>query len=251
MIYYFSGTGNSLKVAQQLAAITSQSLSAMTEPEATGDDTIGLVFPVYAWGMPKVVRDFVLNKLPGLLKGKSPYLYAVMTCGDDMGYTDRLLGKLLDEYCHIRLSAAFSVHMPNTYVCLPGFDVDDEDKAKGKIQATMAQLPAIAEAVKGQESVVKVVRGAMPWTKSYILRPLFNWALTSDKHFHTDNSLCTRCGKCVKTCPMHNISLDGDGIHWHHHCTDCLACYHCCPKHAINYGSQTQKKGQKEVWRVV
>lgn len=259
MIYYFSGTGNSRWVAEKLAAATNDricemlSASGQSDSPSAGegkDETIGLVFPVYAWGLPRVVEQFVREKLPTQMPDTA-YIYCVMTCGDDMGYTDRILSRLLARHCQHTLDAVFSVHMPNTYVCLPGFDIDSDELAKKKVSETQAALPHIVETITMKARAVEVCRGALPWTKSYILRALFNKVLVTDKYFRCDTSLCTNCKSCIQHCPLGNISLDTSttpphGIQWHHNCTGCLGCYHVCPHHAINFGNQTQKKGQKK-----
>ena len=64
----------------------------MTLPAPTNDEVIGFVFPVYGWGIPNVVEESV-RRYKASFEGA--YLYAVMTCGDDMGYTDRVLEKAL------------------------------------------------------------------------------------------------------------------------------------------------------------
>ena len=74
----------------------------MTFPSATEDETIALVFPVYGWGIPNVVETFVRKHIASLLRGRQEgdcYLYAVMTCGDDMGYADKVLDKALLSAC--------------------------------------------------------------------------------------------------------------------------------------------------------
>lgn len=231
MVYCFSGTGNSQWVADKLQGLTSGSA-----------DVYGLVFPVYAWGIPKIVSDYVREHADDIRKAE--YVYAVMTCGDDMGYADKLLRKALGG----RLNAAFSVQMPNTYVCLPGFDVDKDDVAKGKVEKALTRLPEIAGYIKRRERKTDVVRGRGAWMKSYVLRPLFNRFLMTDKYFHVDSNLCTHCRLCVKGCPLGNMTTDEKGnIIWkHHNCTACLRCYHRCPTKAVQFGRFTKNKGQKK-----
>ena len=50
------------------------------------NETLGLVFPVYYWGLPTVVVSF-LNRLK--LSGEKPYVWAVITCGSGIGAADR------------------------------------------------------------------------------------------------------------------------------------------------------------------
>ena len=90
MIFYFSGTGNSLTIARQLAKFTTDALLVdMAQPWQSSQtieaETIGFVFPVYAWGLPLIVEDFI-HKLPPF-PPHVHYVYALLTCGDDMAYT--------------------------------------------------------------------------------------------------------------------------------------------------------------------
>lgn len=229
MVYCFSGTGNSQWVADKLQGLMKDE-----------KDVFGMVFPVYAWGIPKVVEEYIKAHLQDIKAAQ--YVWAVLTCGDDIGYADKVLAEVLEG----RLDAVFSVHMPNTYVCLPGFDVDKDEVAMAKVQETRLRLPDIAEALKNREQKTAVVRGSFAWLKTHVLRPLFNRFLVTDKYFHT-NRFCIRCKRCVRSCPMGNITTGEKGkIVWkHERCTGCLRCYHRCPNHSVHFGRFTKNKGQK------
>ena len=244
MIAYFSGTGNSRHIAERLAVLTSDIACDITRDTSgvrDGDNVLGLVFPVYAWGLPETYNRF----LSGLSFRQFTYIYMVCTCGDDIGCTDRILARRLKTLGSKRLSAAFSVRMPNTYIGLPGFDVDTKEITQSKLAKASGRLQTIAEAVNAQlEEHTDVWRGRFPRLKSYLLRPLFNLLLTSDKAFHTADR-CLRCGKCTAVCPLHNIRTGKDGLpSWQGHCTLCLRCYHACPSRAIEYRPFGKGKGQ-------
>ena len=71
-LYYYTGTGNSLWVARQLAGrldgeVELVSLGADYELPGADSDRVGLVFPVHMWGLPQHVRDFAarLPAAPG------------------------------------------------------------------------------------------------------------------------------------------------------------------------------------------
>jgi len=251
MIYYFSGTGNSLHVARQLSDALGERLMPMTlagqvASSQRGEGAIGLVFPVYAWGIPNVVETFARNacvSLSGESEG-SCFLYAVMTCGDDVGYADKVLEYTLGR----KLDAAFSVQMPNTYVCLPGFDVDSDEVCKAKLSKVEARVKEIAACISEKKSIRSLTRGRFPWKKTYLIRPLFNRYLLTDKYFNVDASKCISCGRCRKSCPMGNIIVD-EVPQWLSHCAGCLACYHACPYHAINFGKTTQDKRQYSIMK--
>ncbi len=250
MIYYFSGTGNSLLVGRELERLTADRLVPLTAPCPATGDAVGLVFPVYAWGLPSVVTEFVRSSLPQLLGGGKRYVYAVMTHGDDVGFADRVLGRLLRRHCGVRLDAAFSVVMPNTYVSLPGFDTDKPAVEAAKLAAMPARVQEIARHIARRDSVTSVTRGWFPVTKTHLLRHGFNRLLITDKPFAADPARCNGCGLCQRTCPVGNIA-PGSGNHpaWQGGCVGCLGCYHCCPRHAIAWGKTTASKGQKQVFR--
>ena len=148
-------------------------------------DVFGMVFPVYAWGIPKVVKEYIETHQEDIKSAK--YVWAVMTCGDDIGYADKVLNQVMNR----EVDAVFSVHMPNTYVCLPGFDVDKDEVAQAKVQETLQRIPFIAESIKNREKKTEVVRGACAWLKTSVLRPLFNRFLVTDKYFHTTKKCTT------------------------------------------------------------
>jgi len=141
MVYCFSGTGNSQWVADKIQGLVADS-----------NDVYGLFFPVYGWGIPKAVNEYILKHIEEIQK--SEYVYAVMTCGDDVGYADNVLRNVLGG----RLDAVFSLQMPNTYVCLPGFDVDKDDVAHAKVERALIRVPEIADSISQRDKRTDVVR---------------------------------------------------------------------------------------------
>lgn len=90
MILYFSGTGNSRYAAETLAHLTDDIAVNMTSlwpadgPTAMhigNNETLGVVFPVYAWAAPMIVSE----TLARIAVEPGAYIYAVCTCGDDAG----------------------------------------------------------------------------------------------------------------------------------------------------------------------
>ena len=139
----------------------------------------------------------------------------------------------------------FSVIMPESYVCLPFMKTDPEDKEQWKIDNARHQLHHIISILKDRKrGIVELEKGATPRLYSYIIGGYFNKKMITDKKFTVDADVCIRCGKCIKVCPVDNIS--GTPPEWLHNgkCTCCLACYHYCPVHAINYGKITRKRDQ-------
>lgn len=95
--------------------------------------------------------------------------------------------------------AGYSVTMPNTYVSLPGFDVDAEDVEEQKVQNAMARLDFINGELAGRIHMkhFNCHEGALPFTKTYLLRPLFNTFLMSPKPFYATDA-CIACKNARK-----------------------------------------------------
>ena len=247
MIFYFSGCGNSKHVAETIAEGLNDTLIFIPEAAREGrydyelaeGESLGFVFPVYAWAPPKLVLDF-LQKLQ--LKTKPNYLYFACTCGDECGHTEKILRKAV-EAKGWNLSACFSMKMPETYIGMPGFKLDTEEKAKQKIAEADATLKRNLPRLINKERFSEMTLGKAAWLKSYVINGSFNKYATNDKKYLSTDK-CISCGKCVKICPLQNITLEDGCPKWHGNCTMCMACYHHCPVNAIQYGKGTVGKGQ-------
>ncbi|MCR4765102.1 MAG: 4Fe-4S dicluster domain-containing protein, partial [Bacteroidaceae bacterium] len=209
------------------------------------NERLGFCFPTHGWMPPTIVRNFI-NKLH-ISNVEGHYCYALTTCGDDIGQCMKELQKALQKKGW-HASSVFSLIMPESYVCLPGFLTDTEEIVQQKITKAHVDLQHVAKLIQERYEDKELVRkGSFPNVKTYVLGKPFNRWLITDKPFKVATNLCIHCGKCAQACPVNNISMEGNPSlpQWHHdgNCTNCLACYHVCPKHAINYWD-TKKKGQ-------
>jgi ferredoxin/flavodoxin len=265
VIYYFSGTGNSLYAAKYIAkridadviALAGELKKERVLPEA---DCIGIVFPVYFAsnkdGVPLAVKRFA-RLLSGI---EDKYIFAVCTSGYTPGSAIGELGKTIKRRGG-RLSAGFVVNMSQASLSqelskkaqqIAGKDKGGKAKP-GKLTINPNEkLNVISEAVKKRKhekletrSVFKTIANA---PLKLLMKPIF-WAryakLTGkrsadfwklvpycDNAFIT-NEACTGCGTCEKICPVANISLVNSKPKWNHSCENCLACYSWCPQGAI------------------
>ncbi len=244
MIYYFSGTGNSRHIAKHIAKLTSDTTKSICDTPfvPTDDACIGLVLPVHAWHAPTIFQDFILKYLHKLVLHPSPYIYMIATCGDDIGRTEELVVKQLSIIGH-KLSAAFSLIMPDSYIGLPGFDVNADEVERRKVEQALALLPAIAQDINERRPARRTKPGPFPWVKSHVLRPAFYRYFAGSRLFSTTDA-CIGCKKCARICPTHNISFEKNRPQWGKNCANCLACYHVCPEHCIVFGKFSRGKGQ-------
>ena len=255
MIAVFSGTGNSLYVAGLLSKKLGDEVVRLPMADKRLEVTDGRliwVFPVYSWGIPPVLKKWIDRMvIPGGHKLKH---FAVMTCGDDCGNTDRMWRDALSRHAWHGLSA-YSVQMPNTYVLMKGFDVDSVELAQQKVNAAPARVDDIAMRIDEESKRFTledyfiendIVRGSYPGIKTSIVYPWFKHFAMSPKPFHA-NDECIGCEICAKTCPLENIRMENGRPKWGKNCALCLRCYHICPRHAVQYGKATQGKGQSRL----
>jgi len=246
MIYYFSGTGNSFFAARFLAKALSDDLLSVSQaldqpeiglnPSLSEDSPLGFVFPVHAWGPPRLMLDLISR----LKVTVNPYIFVVYTCGDEAGLSASMISQALAKK-GLQLDCAFGLAMPNNYIA--GFDVDPQSVAEAKIAKAKIRLNEISEILaKRQRNVFDLLAGRQPRLKSKLINPLFNrFAMSTRPFFATDD--CTSCGLCERICPVHTIRVTKKPS-WGKVCTQCLACIHRCPVHAIQYGKKTIGKGR-------
>ena len=253
MIFYFSGTGNTRWVAEQIAKAIGEELVFIPDMireerykfELSEGERIGFCFPTHGWQPPHIVRHFIkqleFNSASSVF---NYFCWALTTCGDNTGETMTILNKDLQKK-GLQAETLFSVIMPESYVCLPFMKTDPEDRERWKIENAERQLHHIISILKDRKrGIEELEKGSTPRLYSYVIGEYFNKRMVHDKKFTVDADVCIKCGKCAKVCPVDNI--EGTPPVWIHNgkCTCCLACYHYCPVHAINYGSITRKRDQ-------
>lgn len=252
MIFYFSGTGNSRWVASQLSEHFSDTLYQIGEYERTEtplvpefelkpNEKIGFVIPIHSWGIPPIVTQFIAEmKLNGYI---NQLVYCIMTCGDECGYANRMFLEAIGAK-GLRCRHIYSVTMPNSYICLKGFDVDSKEVQTKKVEDAKTDLPKLISAIENDQPIAFYLKGKrFLKIKSGLIYNMFAKHSLTDKPY-TCNEDCTSCGKCAKVCPVNNIKLvDGKPV-WQGHCTQCLACIHYCPNRSIDYGKITKNKGR-------
>ena len=283
MIFYFSGTGNTKWAAARLAAATHEDLIPIA-PYMRADDSsyniaepfilkenerLGFVFPVHGWRVPKLVREFISKmkilrepsdatvgnkvKADDCLKNR-PFAYCVCTAGDSIGLTIENLNEVISQNPSLQalgiteVSSSYSLIMPESYIGLPFMDVDPKEREIRKKENAAQELAVVCEEIfDRKEGISRLVKGPIPWFFTKVVGGFFENVLITDKRFHVEKDRCVKCGICANVCPVGDIK-GGHGEYpvWLHHkdCLTCFTCYHHCPHHAIEFGNQTQKKGQ-------
>ena len=248
-LYTFSGTGNSLHVARELAArfpgaaLIPIMCALQDEELKTHADTVGVVFPIHALTTPWPVRAF----LERADFSSASYIFAVATreCfGRVFSEIDKLLAK-----GGKRLDAGFSFEMPQNYI--PIFETYSPEECDRAEAAMLEGLDEVQKTVASRETHLPK-DPAWLFPLSHVVIPLAaRWFQKvrfpdMEKSFTADEG-CSGCGTCESLCLSGKIKMENNKPVWGAdvRCTYCFACLHYCPSEAIQIrGRKTAEKGR-------
>ena len=228
MIIYFTGTGNSLAVARQLARETGDHavpLRAVKPDNLAAERRIGIVFPVYCFDAPLPVREFLVQAR----FAKDAYIYVVATCGASVGRAIQTAVRLIAGN-GAEVSLSRKLRYPDSASVAVGANANPKTSRCTKAEA---EIDAIAKDIEAGRRDLREVHGsaAAALADTRAGRALVSWAFRQEP----DPSICNECGLCAKVCPCSNIEIvDGHArIRDRAHCAHCMACVQFCPRQAM------------------
>lgn len=235
-IFYFSGTGNSLSVARKIAGGLEEAELVSIPKVMNGDidttaEAVGFVFPVYGWGLPRIVENFV-NRLN---LTQVQYIFAVVTCGGTQGGTLLQLKKILQNK-KIDLHAGFAVkeesHSPMKQVPIEKLVIWLNRNSRPLPIGD--RLPEILSVIKQRQRHEPEISSSLSaWLGTTVLHEsVLQEFKKYGKDFYVDDK-CNHCGVCEKVCPQKNIQKENDSIVWRDNCELCFACLNWCPQKSI------------------
>ncbi len=240
IIYYFTGTGNSLYAAKKIAAALEEQENSnckvipmvrINEGEIEKNiDCIGFVFPVYGGGLPFAVKNFINNnKFP-----VNKYYFAVSTYGGGVGNSISEIKNLLAKH-DVVLNYGNGVYMFANYVAL--YKMADNSKEAAKKSDLKINEICSDIILKKQFTIPgSLFLGLI--NKSF----LKNFP-NKDMGYNTSEN-CSGCGICASVCPVKNIIIKDKKPEFLHKCEQCMACIQWCPEKALNYKNKTQTRGR-------
>ena len=235
MILYFSGTGNSLAIARKIAEAINDQVLPLTEAvqqDLTNEQRIGLVFPTYDFNMPLAVRTLI----PQLRISPKAYVFAIITCGGQVGNTIWTLRRLLHKQ-GIKLAYSHKISLPDNSALAFGRNPNLHTKKFERVPARIEQINSDLQTERH--------------TLHYSWFSFFSWIMglpamergmirTLGPKVNPDK--CIGCNICVRVCPLGNIDLKDKKALIGNNCTVCLACVHVCPQQAIRTNGQEARK---------
>lgn len=241
MVLYFTGTGNSWYVAKRIADALDEPLFSIndrlkagdTAPTATSRRLI-VVTPTYAWRLPRVVRDWLLQtEFP-----EAEQVWFAMTCGDDIGNAARY-NRQLAETKHLRYMGTAQIIMPENYIAM--FNAPQAEEARQIVARAEPDVDRAIRCIESRQEFPSPRGNLRDRCMSGPVNPVFYAVFVKDDLFRVSDA-CTGCGQCVKRCPLNNITPQNGRPVWGGRCTHCMACICYCPVEAIEYGKKSLGK---------
>ena len=228
MIFYFTGTGNSLYAARQLGdELVSIAQELCKKDRHYQAETIGIVCPLYEFDLPRPVRKFILEST-----FECDYFFVVATYGMHHGGMAERVSAQLEE-------AGRHVDYYNTVVMVDNaitvFDMDEQlriDPEK-KVDEHLAAIRADIDARK--RYIQPAAKEEVDFYQGYMQNP-FDLEPTNEDPFYWLTDDCIGCGTCSRVCPMGCIRMEeGRPAYDYTNCASCMACIHVCPKKALRF----------------
>lgn len=237
VVLYFTGTGNSLYIARQLAGKDGETLSipqlvkkGQYEMEA---DEIGLVYPIYGHMPPHMVWEYIKK-----VNLKASYKFAVLTYGkrkcSAVEIWDEISKRANNAFDYIG-----TIVMVDNW--LPNFDMNEEIKVDKHIPENLEKIKKdlssrchwhepVTEEERQQHQGFLNLSGIDP-SKGFLMR--------SEDSFVVATS-CIECGICTYVCPRGNYELTSSGVKMEGDCEFCFACIQNCPQKAILFAEKPE-----------
>ena len=243
MVLYFSATGNTAYIAEEIAARLDDECVNLLDRFKSGDHSVlhsekpfVICAPVYVCEMPRFMAKYLKEQT---FSG-SKEVYFIFTSGGYCGISGVLAKSMFRKKgMHYRGHAEFK--MPRNYVANDAYPMLEAEEIESRLRSAHAMLDPVASTIR---TGGKLTARHVYFAETLITVP-FNpvWCklkLRAKDFYATDK--CIGCGKCVKLCPLNNIALQNRQPVWSDACTHCMACIGNCPTEAIEYGNITQSK---------
>ena len=246
LLIYFSGTGNTKKVAEKFASSFQELgheaetvsvdglLDGKTLPEEfltkiENSDLIGFGYPIHAFNAPAVMLKLA-KLLPKRATAKQAFMFN--TSGEPLKLNNISSFKL-SRMLRRRKYVVFSEY----HYCMPyNIIFRHTDEMAYKMWTTVEQIVPldVQELIEHKPHTLKRVfcGGFVAW----IMR-CEHWGVRLNGTHYKVKKECIHCQQCVNICPTHNIKVKKDGkLKFGRNCLMCMRCAQLCPKDAIKTG---------------
>lgn len=234
-IYTFSGTGNTLIVANKLAEVfdknsyhaTVYRMEAVKPENVNLKSTIGIGFTIAFWNTYPFVRQWIDNLPAG--NGAEVFLFATM--GDSSCGMIHHIAKILENK-NYKIIDADSFLMPNNFLLVQGDAANEKKRNKNllKVEKFASDIMTDYE----YKPKINCFTSLAFKVTSYIVLKLWNTKVAKKiMKFKLNTEKCIKCGICAKICPIDNIEMQ-KFPNFKNNCIFCLRCVSYCPQQALS-----------------
>jgi len=239
ILYYFSGSGNTLKVAMHVketfekkgytcAIKKMEDVESVESKQLSAYEYVGLLFPVAIQSTFPLVWDFI----SGLPTMENQKIFMIDTMEAFSGGVVGPVKKVLEKKGY-HCMAALEVKMISSMRIKP---VNNSEMNQKNNRALLESEKFIQDMLDGN-----CHWGRVPvlsdWMRDISLNRKI-WTKTS-RQLSLNHEKCIKCKICIKNCPTKALSMVDDKIAIDHTlCMSCMRCVHNCPKDAFLWKGQ-------------
>lgn len=239
ILYVFSGTGNTKKVAELYKKFLEASgentvdiylQSVKSEPPLPdGYDLIGIGYPIHGFSAPEPT----IKLCKSLPKVENKRTFIFKTSGEGLHLNDCSSQKCIKILKKKGYDVVMERHIVMPYNMIYRHN-DDMAKHMWIYAHALVDMNC-RELLENKREKVK-----QPFYKTFycpIIRFLEQkFARLHGPAFKVDTKKCVNCHMCVNECPQENIKIKDGKYKFGHKCVLCMRCSFNCPKDAIKVG---------------
>jgi len=236
---YFSGTGNSYKILDTCKYVFTQNgyNAELTSVTAESDinekaNFVGFCFPVYAFGIPRICKKYLL-KLPKCKNRVKAFILITAGASDESGFAIKESTKILRKKGFDVVYSSV-IHMPSNWTV--SMNPPSKEEAQLIINTGIKTARRISEEILSGVTFHHKFNYPPRYSKFGFYKDyyLFKWLGVNNlwRNFRTDET-CDLCKLCSTICPTDSIQIVDNKPKWFKTCEQCMRCVNYCPKQAI------------------
>lgn len=240
ILYVFSGTGNTLKVAslykkfleaqgENTAEIYRISKKSGNFPDPANYDLVGIGYPIHGFSAPEPAINFCKALPPA--ENKRTFIFK--SSGEGLHINDCSSQKCIKILKKKGYDVCLERHIVMPYNMIYRH-CDEMAKHMWIYAHALADLNC-RELLSGKREKVK-----QPFYKTFYCPPVRfleqKFAHLHGTAFKVHADKCVKCNRCVNVCPQNNVKIVNGRYKFGHDCVLCMGCSFGCPQDAISVG---------------